>query len=216
MHHQATPPNAARPKLPMAAPAASAPAACLPRNSPRMPGFLLALVLGDQCGSRRQDRGKGEKEAADFGAGAFGNGGGGGADQPAEYEAQQVLEPFRAGERAEIDFDDHDAPSRRKPHHRAKAAANQTGSETSAAASGCMRPRSSKRLSTAAYRPSAMAPKTRERHSRLAYILPCLAMVSPRLASASEGAALNRPAKLLGFRRSPINAKSDTTTPPIA
>src|SRR5882757_11212212 len=39
-------------------------------------------------------------------------------------------------------------------------------------------------------------------------------MVRPRVASATEGAAPKSPAKPLGFRTSPINAKSETIVPP--
>src|SRR5438105_1340087 len=42
-----------------------------------------------------------------------------------------------------------------------------------------------------------------------------MATVSPRVASATEGAAPKRPAKLLGFSRSPKTAKAETTIPPV-
>src|ERR1035441_10548810 len=44
---------------------------------------------------------------------------------------------------------------------------------------------------------------------------PSVATVNPRVASAIDGAAPNRPAKLFGRTASPTNAKADTSVPPI-
>jgi hypothetical protein len=52
--------------------------------------------------------------------------------------------------------------------------------------------------------------------STLAYLWPSFATVRARVASATEGAAPNSPAKLLGFKRSPNREKAETTIPPIA
>src|SRR5262249_53221929 len=65
-----------------------------------------------------------------------------------------------------------------------------------------------------AYTKRAMAPTIIERDSAAAYDFPSARMVSPRVASATEGAAAKRPAKLLGFRQSPGTANSDTMRPP--
>src|SRR5580700_6767662 len=54
-----------------------------------------------------------------------------------------------------------------------------------------------------------------ERASVAAYILPLAAIVSPRVASAMEGAAPNNPAKLFGLSTSPKAANAETTIPPI-
>src|ERR1700729_1187934 len=53
-----------------------------------------------------------------------------------------------------------------------------------------------------------------ERASRVAYAVPLLAIVSPKVANATEGAAPNSPAKLLGFNTSPRAENSATTIPP--
>src|SRR5882762_2052248 len=47
-----------------------------------------------------------------------------------------------------------------------------------------------------------------------AYPAPCRYTAMPSVASATEGAAPNRPAKLLGRRMSPSIANADTTTRP--
>src|SRR5579864_582086 len=54
-----------------------------------------------------------------------------------------------------------------------------------------------------------------ERPSVAAYHPPELATVNPSVASATEGAAPNSPAKLFGSNRSPRIAKDETTPPPI-
>jgi inorganic pyrophosphatase len=59
-----------------------------------------------------------------------------------------------------------------------------------------------------------MAPATIERASRAAYEFPSLSIVSMSVASATEGAAPNKPAKLFGRKTSPTIAKSDTMSPP--
>src|SRR5277367_6279866 len=53
-----------------------------------------------------------------------------------------------------------------------------------------------------------------ERASRAAYAVPLPAIVSPNVANATEGAAPNSPAKLLGFNISPKTENSATTIPP--
>jgi len=52
-----------------------------------------------------------------------------------------------------------------------------------------------------------------ERLSMAAYILPFSRATSPKLAGATDGAAENRPAKLLGFKASPNAANRQTTEP---
>src|SRR6266478_5899216 len=54
-----------------------------------------------------------------------------------------------------------------------------------------------------------------DRLSTDANILPCLRAANPRLASATEGAAENKPAKLFGFKASPKPANKQTAAPPI-
>jgi len=68
---------------------------------------------------------------------------------------------------------------------------------------------------TQAYKKKTNAPATMERASVAAYVFPLAAMVSPRVASAMDGAAPNNPAKLFGFSTSPKAANADTTIPPI-
>jgi hypothetical protein len=48
-----------------------------------------------------------------------------------------------------------------------------------------------------------------------AYAAPFVATASPKEASATEGAAPNKPAKLFGFNRSPRTANKETIVPPI-
>lgn len=47
-----------------------------------------------------------------------------------------------------------------------------------------------------------------------AYDAPSVAIVSAKVASATDGAAPKSPAKLFGFNTSPMIAKTDTTAPP--
>ena len=60
-----------------------------------------------------------------------------------------------------------------------------------------------------------MAPAIIERPSVAVYHLPELTTVSPSVASATDGAAPNNPAKLFGLHISPRTAKDETTMPPI-
>jgi hypothetical protein len=71
-------------------------------------------------------------------------------------------------------------------------------------------------LHNVAYAQKASAPTIIERASIAAKSLPFVAIVSPRVASATEGAAANKPAKLLGLRMSPRAANNDTMRPPMA
>src|ERR1700688_4942416 len=66
-----------------------------------------------------------------------------------------------------------------------------------------------------AYKKKTKAPAIMERASVAAYIFPFAAIVSPRVASAMDGAAPNNPAKLFGFSTSLRAANADTATPPI-
>src|SRR5215472_214092 len=59
-----------------------------------------------------------------------------------------------------------------------------------------------------------MAPAAMERASSTAYELPSAAIVKPRVANATEGAAPNSPAKFLGLSELPSAAKAETTRPP--
>jgi len=73
----------------------------------------------------------------------------------------------------------------------------------------------SKRLTTRQYTPNATAPAIIERHSTLAYNLPSFATPRAKVAKATDGAAPNNPAKLVGLNTPPIIAKVETTAPPI-
>lgn len=55
--------------------------------------FSLPLVSFDQGGTRGEDGGKGEKEAANGGSPDFGNDAGGDGDQASEEEAHEELLP---------------------------------------------------------------------------------------------------------------------------
>jgi hypothetical protein len=61
----------------------------------------------------------------------------------------------------------------------------------------------------------AAAPAIIDLDSVPAYILPFFAIANVRVASATDGAALNKPAKLGGLKRLPIVANADTSKPPI-
>jgi hypothetical protein len=60
-----------------------------------------------------------------------------------------------------------------------------------------------------------MAPAIIDVASDAAKCVPLVAMVSPSVARAIEGAALNNPEKVFGLKRSLITAKAETTAPPI-
>jgi len=57
---------------------------------------------------------------------------------------------------------------------------------------------------------NAIAPAIMEWASVEAYDVPSVATVSPKVASATDGAAPNSPAKVFGFNRSPMIANADT------
>ena len=65
-----------------------------------------------------------------------------------------------------------------------------------------------------AYPKKAAAPRIIERDSILAYSAPCLKSARPIVVTASDGAALKIPEKLLGLNRSPTRAKPEIITPP--
>jgi len=65
-----------------------------------------------------------------------------------------------------------------------------------------------------AYPKNAIAPKIIERASILAYIAPCLKSARPMVVTASDGAALKIPEKLLGLNRSPTSEKPEMIRPP--
>src|SRR4029077_12259002 len=75
--------------------------------------------------------------------------------------------------------------------------------------------RSISQVQSAEYAKKDAAPTTMDRASRAAYAFPSAKTVSPSVASAIDGAAPNRPAKLFGFSTSPREANSDTIMPPI-
>jgi hypothetical protein len=71
-----------------------------------------------------------------------------------------------------------------------------------------------RRIVAKAYTNRAIAPAIIERNSAAAYNFPSVRIVNPRVARATEGAAANRPAKLLGFSTSPKTENSVTMRPP--
>src|ERR1700722_6911409 len=77
------------------------------------------------------------------------------------------------------------------------------------------RRRISSRPTREAYAKNASAPRIIDFASVLAYALPSFVTVKTRVARATEGAAPNNPAKLLGFNRSPNSANPETATPPM-
>ena len=66
-----------------------------------------------------------------------------------------------------------------------------------------------------AYTNRAIAPTIIERASEAAYNFPSVQIVRPSVARATDGAAANRPAKVLGFMTSPMIANSETISPPM-
>lgn len=67
---------------------------------------------------------------------------------------------------------------------------------------------------TSAYAKNAAAPAIIDRPSVATYDRGCIAMVNPRVASATDGADPKIPANVFGFTMSLITAKAQTTTPP--
>src|SRR5665213_629496 len=70
-------------------------------------------------------------------------------------------------------------------------------------------------LTRDAYRKNAIAPPIMECASTAAYCFPFFETVSASVASATEGAAPKRPAKLFGENSPPRNENTATTAPPI-
>src|SRR5579859_5686725 len=60
-----------------------------------------------------------------------------------------------------------------------------------------------------------IAPRIIEWASIAAYCFPSFITVRASVASATEGAAPNNPAKVFGFKRAEMNEKTQTTRPPI-
>src|ERR1700737_4346496 len=71
-------------------------------------------------------------------------------------------------------------------------------------------------LTKEAQKKKATAPAIMERAAVAAYEGPSVATVRPNVASATEGAAPNNPAKLFGLSTSPMIAKPETTAPPTS
>src|SRR5438105_12062928 len=65
------------------------------------------------------------------------------------------------------------------------------------------------------YKHNASEPIIMERPSIAAYVGPRFQKAMVRVASATDGAAPNKPAKLLGRKRSPRTAKIETANPPM-
>src|ERR1700730_11477527 len=99
--------------------------------------------------------------------------------------------------------------------HRPSETPSHTGIKTSVVAIVDRRKRTSAWLTRYAYTQKAIAPNTIDRASVAAYSLPCRAIVIPTVASAIEGAAPKRPAKLFGRKTSPSSANTLITAPPM-
>lgn len=69
--------------------------------------LLVGLVPGDQCGTRRKDRGEGQEQATDDRTSMLRHDARAGGDRSAEYEAHGELPPVRIPETGEIDGRDH-------------------------------------------------------------------------------------------------------------
>jgi hypothetical protein len=102
----------------------------------------------------------------------------------------------------------------RKASQNPKEIANHKASMVTLARSACHRNRIIRRHVTQAYARKATAAAAMERASVLAYDFPSVTTVSARVASPTEGAAPNSPAKLLGFKTSARAAKKETINPP--
>ena len=74
--------------------------------------------------------------------------------------------------------------------------------------------RNMKCMTQQAYARNATAPAIMERASTAAYQEPSVAIVKPSVAKATDGAAPNSPAKLLGLRVFPKVANAETKRPP--
>jgi hypothetical protein len=102
-----------------------------------------------------------------------------------------------------------------KMRHNPNAVRNHSGIEESVALRADILNLFKSWLTRILYRQRDAAPASMERHSVPAYTLPSFEMVSARVARATDGAAPNNPAKLVGLKRPPRVANADTTIPPI-
>ena len=90
-----------------------------------------------------------------------------------------------------------------KMRHNPNAVRNHSGIEESVALRADILNLFKSWLTRILYRQRDAAPASMERHSVPAYTLPSFEMVSARVARATDGAAPNNPAKLVGLKRPP-------------
>src|ERR1700733_4021668 len=103
----------------------------------------------------------------------------------------------------------------KKIRHNPKAVRIQSGNAKSVAIRADRRNLLRSWVTRILYRQSPAAPANIERHSVAAKSLPSFEIVIARVARATDGAAPNNPAKLVGLKRPPAVANADTTKPPI-
>ncbi len=212
--------NANSPRLPKAAPAASTPAAFRPRTVPCSPAcsfFSLSCFsinvapAGKMAGNARKiPPTTGPYFRAISPAPAVIN-------PPA---TKRVTTSYhRVSCRPDRSISIRMAPGRRayfsQTFHNTNATTPQIVSDDIATHEAANRARISVQLTQLAYTKNASAPAIMEFASVAAYALPSLAIVSPKVASAIDGAAPNNPAKLFGLNKSPRSANTETATPPI-
>ena len=215
INHQQTPAKATRPMLPMAAPKASSAAASVPRRPPFMPFFcflfrscfsIKVALAGNMAGKARKSP---PTPGPHF--------------RPA-MPARTVMLPPATNRRAYschlVCFSPEGSilmviAYLKKMLHSPKAVRNHSGTAERVAAIADSRNLLRSWLTRILYRQSPAAPAIIERHSVPAYVLPSFEIASARVARATDGAAPNNPAKVIGLKRPPTVANADTTNPPI-
>jgi hypothetical protein len=174
----------------------------------------IALMLFQQGGAGGEDHGKSQEKSGHDRAEVSCDQAGGYIDQPPEHEAYQEFVAVRLSGCCQINRHPPDdsryrmlnAPAAHSPQ------SSKPATETSAAGH---RPRGITEQTAAAYTMKAPAARNIVRASMDAVATPCWLAVNAKVTRATEGAAPNSPAKLLGLSTSPVRANRLTTNPPI-
>ena len=177
--------------------------------------FSLPLMLLDQGGAGREDGWEGQKQSADSGTPLL-------SDQTRKNRYDATSDERRAYSCHFVSFSPEGSTLiviitayLKKMRHSPNAVRNQRGIAESVALRAESRNLLKSWLTRMLYRNNPAAPAIIERHSVSAKAFPSLEIASARVASATDGAAPNNPAKLVGLKRPPTVANAETTSPPI-
>jgi hypothetical protein len=170
--------------------------------------LLLQFVLLNERDARGGNSRKSQKQATNVWSKLPADNADHGRNRTSCHETYRILPPGSPAHASEI----HDNLALAFTHH-----ANHNAKAAAALATS---PRTWRRIinqfTQDAYKMNAIAPATMECASMAAYADPSRKIVRPRVASAIEGAAPNRPVKLWGLNKSLRLENKQTSAPPTA